>query len=123
TLLQAQGGYRTRFVPAITLQFDHRRPISVPLDARSHTEPGQTITFPRQRFSTVQLKITETASTPQAAEVGVSGAGFAEISIPGLRFDEKIRVPTDLTQTLGAASLDHRLAYVFTRERSNPAEI
>jgi arabinofuranan 3-O-arabinosyltransferase len=121
-LVQAQGGFRTRFVSEVLLRFDGGAPVRVRLDPRSWTPPGQTVTFPQRRFSTLDIEVTDTVTTPEASLRGVSGTGFAEVGVPGLRVDELIRLPEDLTRRLSPAEASpHRLTYVLTRLRANPA--
>ncbi|MFA5884528.1 MAG: alpha-(1-_3)-arabinofuranosyltransferase family protein [Acidimicrobiia bacterium] len=121
-LLQSQGPARTRIVSEVTLRFDGGDPVTVALDERSRTGTGQRIDFPARSFRELAVEITGVATTPEIATRGASRTGFAEVRIPGVQVRELIRVPTRLTRRLRGRSLDHRLAYVLTRSRSDPAD-
>lgn len=121
-LLQSQGPARTRVVSEVALRFDGHDVIRAPLDDRSRTAPGQSIAFAPRRFRELEIEITGVATTPEIATRGASRTGFAEIIIPGVAVEEVIRVPTDLTRAVRGRSLDHRLAYVLTRARTDPAD-
>ena len=120
-VLQPQGGFRTRFVSEVLLRFDNGTPRRVQLDATSHVSPGQRISFPRRTFSKLDIEIAQTVNTPDITTRGGSPTGFAEITIPGLHPDELVRLPRDLTRATASHSLAHRLLYVLTRLRANPA--
>ena len=121
-LLQSQAPARTRLVSEVALRFDGGAPVTVALDESSRTGSGQRIDFPARSFRELTVEITGVTTTPEIATRGASRVGFAEVRIPGVQVQEVIRVPTRLTRTLRGRSLDHRLAYVLTRSRSNPAD-
>lgn len=121
-LLQSQGPARTRFVQAVALSFDGGRPITATLDERSRTPPGQRIDLPARRFRALTIEITAVGETPEITTRGASRTGFAEIAIPGVSLQEVVRLPHDVTDAVKGRSLRHRLAYVLTRARSDPAD-
>jgi hypothetical protein len=121
-LLQAQGGFRTRVLSEVTLRFDGGDPVRVPLDDPSLAPPGQRIEFTPRTFSKLDVEVTGTRETPDVIARGGSPSGIAELTIPGLEFDDLVRLPTDLTRVVGRDSNGHRLVYVLTRLRSDPAQ-
>jgi arabinofuranan 3-O-arabinosyltransferase len=122
-LLQPINLVRNRWLTEVSLQFDDRAPITVDLDASSRTQPGQTVHFPTQTFHHLEIKVVDTNIPKRPEYDGVSGVGFAEITIPGVnKVDEVVRPPVDLLDQAGASSLDHPLVELFDRLRSNPAE-
>ncbi len=79
--------------------------------------------FPKQTFDHLQIEVLDTNVPKRPEYDGVSGVGFAEVTIPGVsKVDELVRPPTDLLDQAGASSIDHPLVELFTRLRSNPAE-
>ncbi len=122
-LLQPINLVRNRWLTRVSLRFDDRKPIVVDLDASSRTQPGQTVRFPTQTFHHLTITVVGTNIAKRPEYDGVSGVGFAEITIPGVnKVDEVVRPPTDLLSRAGASSIDHPLVELFTRLRSNPAE-
>ena len=121
-LLQPINLVRNRFITTARLHFDDQPPVDIDLGAGSRTEPGQTVTFPSRTFRRLQIEVTGTNVAKRPYYDGLSGVGFAEVGIDGVRVDEVVRPPTDLLDRAGASSLGHRLSMVFTRLRSNPAE-
>lgn len=120
-VLQAQGGLRTRVLSEVALQLDGAKATRVRLDDTSLSPPGQRIEFAERTFTRLDLVLTGTKETPDIAARGGSPTGIAEITIPGLEFDDLVRLPTDLTDLLGPDSAPHRLVYLLTRLRSDPA--
>ena len=121
-LLQSQVPLRTRFINAVSLTFNGTDSISVPLDGASRSGGGQRIEFPERTFSTLTITVDGVTVGPEAASQGVSRTGFAEVRIPGVQLNEIIRTPSRITNQLRGQSLTHRLAYVLSRSRSNPAD-
>ncbi len=121
-LLQPIKLFRNRWITRARLHFDDQPPIDVDLTDASRTEPGQTVTFPEKTFHRLEIEVLDTNVAPRPRYDGFSGVGFAEVGIDGVRVDELIRPPTSLLDRAGTSSIDHRLSYVFTRLRSNPAE-
>ncbi|MGZ4729020.1 MAG: alpha-(1-_3)-arabinofuranosyltransferase domain-containing protein, partial [Acidimicrobiales bacterium] len=121
-LLQPVTLFRNRWITRARLHFDDRPPVDIDLTDASRTEPGQTVTFPQTTFHHLEIEILDTNVSPRPRYDGFSGVGFAEVGIDGVRVDELIRPPTSLLDRAGTSSIDHRLSFVFTRLRSNPAE-
>ncbi|WP_421119968.1 alpha-(1-_3)-arabinofuranosyltransferase family protein [Aquihabitans daechungensis] len=126
TLLQAIGGVRNRFITEVEISFDGGEPITVELgDESRSTDPaseGQRVDFDEQTFSTVDIKVTETDPGKLRRYDGISSVGFAEVGVvddSGDRpvADDIIRLPTDLLDTAGTASIANQLAIVLTRQR------
>ena len=113
TLLQTITNPRSP-ITKVKLHFDTGPSVDVALGAASLAEPGQTVTFPTRTFRRLELELIDSATT--------SDLGFAEVKIPGVRAEELISVPTDLTAATAATALDHRLFIVMNRERSDPAD-
>ena len=126
TLLQAIGGVRNRFITEVEVSLDGGEPFTVNLDDTSRsTDPGSTgqrVAFPKQSFSTMDIKVTKTDPGELRRYDGISPVGFAEVGVideSGDRplADDVIRLPKDLLDTAGTASIDNQLAIVLTRQR------
>jgi arabinofuranan 3-O-arabinosyltransferase len=123
TFLQPQTLLRNRWITEIRLHFSDGSLQDVPLDESSREGAGQAITLPERTFDRVEVEIRRTDIGKRTRYDGFSGVGFAEVTIPGVPpVEELVRPPTDLLGNAGASSIDHRLALLFTRLRSNPAE-
>ena len=113
---------RNRYITKLALTFDGRDRRVVDLNNSSREKAGQTITFPKRTFSSVQLEVVEANFGRQSRYNGLSGVGFSEVRIPGVQLSEYLRLPTDLLTEVGAASLAHPLVLQLTRDRANPGE-
>jgi arabinofuranan 3-O-arabinosyltransferase len=124
TLTQPTGGARNRFITEIRMRFDGGDTIDVDLDAESRNVPGQRVTFPERTFETLSVEILADSIGEVEGYGGRSSLGFAEIAIG----DEApvgrptIRLPTDLLDAAGEASLDNPLAVSLTRQRQDPTD-
>ena len=79
--------------------------------------------LPTERtFSTLVIEVVDTNIAERPRYEGISGVGFAEVRIPGVGIEEVVRPPTALLDRAGPSSIEHRLVWVLTRLRSNPAE-
>jgi hypothetical protein len=107
-------------VTAVDIRFDDGRPIRVALDESSRRGKGQEVRFPARSFSKVSFEIADETTTPGTNE---SEAGIAELSIPGVTFDQVVRLPTALTGKLGAKSRDVPLSIVLTRQRGDTTKV
>ncbi len=127
-VLQNVGGVRNRSISRIDVSFDGEDPIPFDLvdasrpEVASGDKPGQILTFPERTFSQVDLTITRTSPDGLRRWDGISAVGFAEVVIDGpdgepLVGDDVVRLPQDLLDTIGEASIDHPLAVVLTRQR------
>lgn len=126
TVLQAIGGVRNHFITEVSISIDGGEPFTVALDDASRaTDPdstGQRIDFDEQTFSTVDIEITKTDPGELRRYDGISPVGFAEVGVvdrSGDRpvADDVVRLPKDLLDTAGKASIANQLAIVLTRER------
>ncbi len=118
TLLQVQLAHPNRRITAVTLRFDGSHPVTANLSAASDKSPGQTVSFPARTFH--QLEITVDGATGGAGKRydGLAPVGFAEVGIPGVGpATEALRLPTDLLDQAGAASIDHPLTILMNRSR------
>lgn len=113
----------SRSISRISLRFDDGPPVFADLDGRSRDEAGQQVRFSRRTFSKVELRIEALRERPGLSVATKNGYGFTEIRIaddaPGaepVRIEETMRLPRDLLDALGAASIDHALAIVLSRE-------
>lgn len=130
-LLQPVVGDRNRTITEVELRFDGPDGAStetVALDETSQAEPGQEVTFDERTFDVLEIEITDDSIGPRPKYDGLSGVGFAEVGVPGpdgddLVLQEWIRPPIDLLDAAGESSIDHPLSYVFSRQRTNPAEV
>jgi arabinofuranan 3-O-arabinosyltransferase len=121
-ILQPQNGVRTRHITQVQLTFDGGEPMVVDLDDTSLVEPGQRVEFPSRTFSTLDIELLADTAGDRSLFFGQSGVGIAEVRVAGLQVREVIRPPVDLLRAAGDASADHRVSYLFTRLRTNPAE-
>ena len=110
--VQPQVGPQERRVRRLTVAFDGAEPFEVVLDERSYGVDGQVVEIAPTEFRQVAFEFVDGVGTPAMS-------GFAEIDI-GVTVDEVVRVPADLLA--GVDDLDHELAVVVTRQRTNPAE-
>ena len=124
-LVQPLNGDRNRFITQATLRFDDGDDVTVDLGDESRTAEGQTVEFSRRTVRRLEIVVEGDNVGSRANYIGTSGVGFAEVRIrddaPGaedVRVEEVARMPTDLTDAPGAASLDHRLVYVMSRSRT-----
>ncbi|MEZ5141941.1 MAG: alpha-(1-_3)-arabinofuranosyltransferase family protein [Acidimicrobiales bacterium] len=129
SLLQPLTNVRNRWITDVRLHFGDPTgadagdsTVDATLGLESRVEPGQTITFPERTFDHLEIEITGDDVGRRPRYDGLSGVGFAEVRIPGVSTTEVVRPPTTLLDRAGASSADHRLTYLFTRLRSNPAE-
>jgi arabinofuranan 3-O-arabinosyltransferase len=119
TVVQPQTGDRARWVSKVTATFDGRHPVTFRLTNASHVETGQTLTFPSTTFHTLRLTIDATTDDT-APPLTASAVGFSEVEVPGQHVQEVIQMPTDLLSALGKSSIENRLTFVMTRERTSP---
>ena len=122
SFLQPQNGVRNRTITGLELRFDGGDPVDATLDDSSLSGEGQTVTFGRRSFSHLTVEITADSVGSRVKYTGLSPVGFAEVGLDGITVDELIRPPTDLLDAAGPDSLDHPLTYLFSRQRTNPAE-
>lgn len=135
-LLQVVEGVRNRSIARVELRFDGGPAIPFDLDDASRPEhlasdqDGQVLTFPERTFSRLDITITATSPDHLRRWDGISAVGLSEVTIldpQGRPYedahgdpivgDDVIRLPVDLLDAAGKASLDHPLAVVFTRQR------
>ncbi|MEZ5208216.1 MAG: alpha-(1-_3)-arabinofuranosyltransferase family protein, partial [Acidimicrobiales bacterium] len=121
-LTQPLTNVRNRWLTQVALRFDGGAPVVVDLDQSSRELPGQRVTFDERTFSTLEVELLADDIGRRPRYDGLSGVGFAEVTIPGATFSELVRPPTDLLDAVGDASADHRLVYQFERQRANPLE-
>ncbi|MCC6226273.1 MAG: DUF3367 domain-containing protein [Microthrixaceae bacterium] len=120
-VLQAQRA-TNRWITKVRLTFDGADPLDIALDASSRSGGGQSLPFPKRTFQTLRIEILETDLGVRAAYTHLSGVGFTRIDIDGRSVTEVVRPPTDLLDAVGKASADHELIYLFTRQRTDPAD-
>ena len=110
-----------QYVTKVTLTFDGGHTLTVPLGASSRTPAGEAIVFPKRTFQTLRVHVDATnLSTGGPPPVGSSLVGFAEVKVADVSTAQIVKVPTDLTDRVGAASAAHRLTYLFQRDRVAP---
>jgi arabinofuranan 3-O-arabinosyltransferase len=122
TLVQPQTGIVNRVITEGRFHFDGEAGESFGLTPDSEAPEGQTITFPERTFQRLEIEILDTNIGERIRYDGVSAVGFAEVGVADARIEEVVRPPTDLLDAAGSSSLAHRLAFLFTRLRSNPSE-
>ena len=120
TLVQPQTGDPDRSITSVTLTFDGKHPVTVPLGPASRTPTGQVVNFPTRTFTTMRITVSGVAVADPSVPVGSrSSVGLAEVEIPGISVDETIAMPEDLLRAAGPSSLFDRLSLVMTRLRSS----
>jgi hypothetical protein len=114
--LTITGTHDNTVLSAVDVRLDDGPPIRVELGPESRTDAGQVVQFPQQRFSKVSVEIaaTQTAPGTNASEVGI-----AELGIPGVTFEQSVRLPTALVARLGSRSAKVPLSIVLTRQRGD----
>ena len=124
TLLQPQRP-ANRWITRVELSFDDGEPVTVDLDERSRTLPGQRVEVGQRTFERLRITISETDVPRLDRYVGVSDVGLAEVTIPGVDpVSEVVRPPTDLLATVPPeVALQRPLTYVFQRRAADPAEV
>ncbi len=113
-------GSQGRWITRVTLRFDGHRSVHATLDEASRTAVGQTLHFPKRRFSSVEIQIDAVHHTPGTP---YNGVGFQEIRLANdapyakpFGMQELARMPVDLLKTLGSASLAHPLTFLMSRD-------
>jgi arabinofuranan 3-O-arabinosyltransferase len=94
----------------------------VALTEDSRRPEGQVIPLPAGETSWVEIAITGTSRGPLVDYLGVDAVGLAEVRLPGITSEEVVRVPTDLLDGVGPASLLAPLDVVLTRQRMDAAK-
>lgn len=130
TLLQPTTLSRNRWMTAVRLHFadDTGQPTSAPvnvvLDDRSRDADGggQVVAFDPRTFQRLEVEVVATNVGRLPRYDGQSSVGLAEVGIDGVATIELVRPPTDLLDAVGTRATGHRLMYLMTRLRSNPAE-
>ena len=128
TLLQPTTLTRNRWITEARLTFAANGTTTGSLDvtlgdlSRDAAAGSQRIEVGPQTFDQLEVEVLATNVGPQYRYDGQSSVGLAEVTIDGVGSLELVRPPTDLLELVGPAAADHRLVYVFSRLRSNPAE-
>jgi arabinofuranan 3-O-arabinosyltransferase len=118
-LLQPQTGPRNRFITKVTLTFNERRPITVKLTKTSRIEPGQVVHFPTRSFTSLTITVDATSSGIRKEYNGLSGVGFADVTIPGVApVVQTLRLPSSLMTEAGPSSIAHPLVILMNRIRA-----
>lgn len=122
-LVQATRGIQNRWIRDVRLRFDDGSTVEAALGPASRTPEGQWIDFPRRTFDQVTIEVRSTDPGQRDTYNDLSGVGFADVRLGDgdVRLDEIARLPVDLLDALGEASLDHPLAIVLTRLRTRPS--
>ncbi len=112
TFTQPLVGPQNRRVRTLAVSFDHQPEILFTLEAESYVEEGQTFLIEEREFQHVSFSFVDGLGPPDLA-------GFAEIDL-GVTIKEVLRVPTELLKQTD--DLNHDVAILLTRHRTNPAE-
>ena len=125
-LVQKQNGPQDRWITQVRLTFDGGHPVTVNLDASSRVVAGQTVQFPKQKFSKLDIEITNTPGGKRLLNAGAAAVGFSEIYVQDQNASHPIRerdverMPLDLLAAAGTASESHPLILLMDRERVPP---
>ncbi|MGQ0823431.1 MAG: alpha-(1-_3)-arabinofuranosyltransferase domain-containing protein [Actinomycetota bacterium] len=126
TLVQPQNRGRERRITEVAVRFDDGARVHAELDGTSLTAAGQVVTFPRQRFRSLDIEVTDVNFGARRLHGGSNAVGFAEIRVrdeqsnDDIRVDEVVRMPRDLLDSLGDAPIANALVVVMTRDRIVP---
>ena len=121
-LVQPITSSRRRWITKAELIFDGRSKQPIVLDASSRAAGGQTISFARRRFSTLEIRITGVSDPRRRLFSGADGVGFAEIRLRDIHSDHDVRVdeveqmPRDLLGALGTDAGAHPLIVLMARD-------
>jgi len=123
TLYQAQVPLADRVISKVRITINGNYKQDVYLTNQSLTNQGQTIEIGNHVIDTIKITITQIKNLYY--KPGVSPVGFSEIGIPfsGSNYPhliQAVKLPTDLLNALGASSINHRLIYIFSRQRVGP---
>jgi hypothetical protein len=123
-LLQPTNGKFNRWITGVNLVFDGKSVVHANLKkaSRATTGPGQTVNFPRRKFSKLDIVVTSDNLQHQKLLGQASAVGFAEIGLRDehathdLRLREVEQMPTDLVDALGTGAASHSLVYIMRRD-------
>ena len=116
TLVAPQGRYGTVAVTRVRITLDGDRRIDADLAPGSTGPDGVEVALDGRPFRRLEVEILQTQ--PAAGR-----GGFAEVRIPGVRFEEVVRLPHALADQIGDDLSNRLVAIVLTRLRANPAEV
>ena len=128
---QARLRGQNRWITDLRISLDGRSPQLVHLDRTSHDAPGQRIDLVAAGpVSGITLEILATDVGALDHYAGVTGVGFAEVTVVGtdgqsISADETIALPTDLVdaiEAVGLADPGAEVVVVLTRQRSDPRD-
>ncbi|MCW2550044.1 MAG: hypothetical protein JWN96_4504 [Mycobacterium sp.] len=125
TLVQPYNVPVSRWITKAELTFDGpdgKSTMDVDLTDSSRSHTGQVVSFPTKRFTSVEFKIVQTSNGTLPSYDGQSGVGLAELSIPGVKASEVLRLPNDLFSAAGTDGSKQALTVMLTRDRANPQE-
>jgi arabinofuranan 3-O-arabinosyltransferase len=115
-----QDAAQGRWISRVSLRFDGDDTVRRDLGDASRTALGQTLSFPERTFSTLEIGIDQTTRIKDGPQNAV---GFQEIRVAGdesyarpVGMEETTRMPLDLLETLGPASLDNPLTLLISRD-------
>ncbi len=121
-LVQPLTSSRNRWLTKVALRFDGGSPQAATLDASSRAAKGQTISFTRRRFSTLEIRITAVNDPRRKLFAGADGVGLAEIRVRDVharhdvRVEEVEQMPQDLLGALGPDVAKHPLIILMSRD-------
>ncbi|MGI9603133.1 MAG: alpha-(1-_3)-arabinofuranosyltransferase domain-containing protein [Acidimicrobiales bacterium] len=118
TLLQPVTGFRERNITE--LRVDRNGHVDdVLLDESSLAQPGQRVLLDEVVTDRIELEVLASNLGVKPRYNGASAVGFAEVAIPGVDFDEVLRLPIDLA---AHDTDDNPFQISLSRIRSNPQE-
>jgi arabinofuranan 3-O-arabinosyltransferase len=125
-LTQILRGVQNRSITEVTMRFDRGAPLDATLDARSRVAPGQDVALGEARtFRTLDIEVTGTDVGLRPRYDDFSPVGFSEIEVlPAVpearkpRAEDVVRLPVDLLDTAGTASMRNPLTVLLTRNRT-----
>jgi arabinofuranan 3-O-arabinosyltransferase len=125
TLVQPYNQAVSRWITKAQLTFTGpggTSSVDVDLGDSSRSHNGQVVHFPSRQITSVEFKIVQTSNGTLPSYDGQSGVGLAELSIPGVKASELLRLPNDLFTAAGTDGSKQALSVMLTRDRANPQE-
>ena len=120
TVLQAALEGQNRWITDLRVHLDDTQ-VDVVLDDTSRSVPGQVIQLPNRVVGRIVLEIQGTDVGTLDYYAGVTGVGFAEVTVAGVTPDETLRMPVDLAAALGP-DRGAELVILATRRWSDPLD-
>ena len=116
-LTQFQSASMNRWITKATIFVDGKNVGQVVLNKKTRTAAGDDVHFPTVRGNRLRIRV-DAVSYNKADLSGISGVGFAEVSVPGMpKVSHSIMMPTSMLSRVGSASSTNELSILMSRLR------